>query len=99
MSVLQWTPHWAQLQRAADALEGDGLSPMATATASFVILFREGLEALLIVAALLAFTRKANAPRATHYIHLGLDRRAGRRRRHLVRGRHADFHSAAPRAN
>ncbi len=61
----------AQLQRAADALEGDGLSPMATATASFVILFREGLEALLIVAALLAFTRKANAPRATHYIHLG----------------------------
>ena len=59
------------LAQAAEALSGDGLSPAATLSASFFILFREGLEALLVVAALLTFTRKANAVRATRYIHLG----------------------------
>ncbi len=55
----------------ASALAGDGLSPVATLSASFFILFREGLEALLVVAALLTFTRKANASRATRHIHVG----------------------------
>ena len=59
------------LDNAAAALSGDGLSPAATLSASFFILFREGLEALLVVAALLTFTRKANAVRATRHIHLG----------------------------
>ncbi|ASK34086.1 cytochrome C [Alcanivorax sp. N3-2A] len=59
------------LAEAADALGGDGLSPAATFSASFFILFREGLEALLIVAALLTFTRKANARDATRHIHFG----------------------------
>lgn len=59
------------LERAATALSGDGLSPAATLSASFFILFREGLEALLVVAALLTFTRKAKAVRATRHIHLG----------------------------
>ena len=56
------------LAQAAEALSGDGLSPAATLSASFFILFREGLEAS-VVAALLTFTRKANAVRATRYIH------------------------------
>lgn len=59
------------LDDAAAVLAGDGLSPAATLSASFFILFREGLEALLVVAALLTFTRKANAARATRHIHLG----------------------------
>jgi high-affinity iron transporter len=61
----------ASLAEATDALSGDGLSPAATFSASFFILFREGLEALLVVAALLTFTRKANAISATRHIHLG----------------------------
>ncbi len=61
----------AALDDAAAVLSGDGLSPAATMSASFFILFREGLEALLVVAALLTFTRKANAVRATRHIHLG----------------------------
>ena len=59
------------LAEASDALAGDGLSPAATLSASFFILFREGLEALLVVAALLTFTRKANAVKATRHIHYG----------------------------
>jgi high-affinity iron transporter len=59
------------LREAAEALGGEGLSPAATFSASFFILFREGLEALLIVAALLTFTRKANAPNASKHIHFG----------------------------
>lgn len=59
------------LDDVATALSGDGLSPAATLSASFFILFREGLEALLVVAALLTFTRKANAARATRHIHMG----------------------------
>lgn len=61
----------AALADAEDALSGDGLSPAATFSASFFILFREGLEALLVVAALLTFTHKANAASATRHIHLG----------------------------
>ena len=59
------------LGQAADALGGDGLNAAATFSASFFILFREGLEALLIVAALLTFTRKAGATSATRHIHFG----------------------------
>lgn len=61
----------AQLDRASAALDTDGLGPVAAFSASFFILFREGLEALLIVTVLLTFTRKANAVTATRYIHFG----------------------------
>ncbi|EKF73083.1 cytochrome c family protein [Alcanivorax hongdengensis A-11-3] len=59
------------LEEAASVLGGQGLSPAATFSASFFILFREGLEALLVVAALLTFTRKAGAQRASRHIHYG----------------------------
>ena len=61
----------ARLESAGDALDTDGLAPLAAFSASFFILFREGLEALLIVTVLLAFTRKAGAAAATRQIHLG----------------------------
>ncbi|MCX7545743.1 cytochrome c/FTR1 family iron permease [Marinicella gelatinilytica] len=54
-----------------EVLDTGGLSAMATFSASFFILFREGLEAILVLAALLTFTRKAKAEKASRYIHYG----------------------------
>ena len=57
----------------AEAMLGDNSS--ADATTAFVgaltILLREGLEALLIVIAMMAFLRKANRPEAMPYVHAG----------------------------
>ncbi len=50
------------------AVAGD---PAATFLGAFTILVREGLEALLIVVALLAFLRKAERPDAARYVHAG----------------------------
>ena len=61
----------SHLRAAANRLDGDSLGAAATFSASFFILFREGLEALLIVAALLTFTRKARATTARRQIHGG----------------------------
>ncbi|MFK2902855.1 FTR1 family protein [Dyella ginsengisoli] len=43
----------------------------ATFLGAFTILVREGLEALLVVVALLAFLRKAARPEALRYVHAG----------------------------
>jgi high-affinity iron transporter len=64
---------------AIDTLLADArtaLSPNAASSATafvgaFTILLREGLEALLIVVAMLAFLRKADQTRALHYVHGG----------------------------
>ncbi|WP_341677288.1 FTR1 family protein [Niveibacterium sp. SC-1] len=71
----------AELQAQADTLaglfkEGDAvLSSSADATAaflgSFTILVREGLEALLVVVAMVAFLRKAERPDMLRYVHAG----------------------------
>lgn len=61
----------AVLIEVGDVLDTGGLSAMATFSASFFILFREGLEAILVLAALLTFTRKAKAEKASRYIHYG----------------------------
>jgi high-affinity iron transporter len=45
--------------------------PIATFLGAFTILVREGLEALLVVVALLAFLRKAERPHAVRYVHAG----------------------------
>ncbi|HKO87205.1 MAG TPA: cytochrome c/FTR1 family iron permease [Burkholderiales bacterium] len=56
----------------ADALLGDaGLSPSAAALSSFVILLREGLEAILVLAAVIAFLIKAERRDALRYVHAG----------------------------
>ena len=47
------------------------LSPAASFLASFLILLREGLEAVLVVTALLAFLRRSGQPRAIAHVHAG----------------------------
>lgn len=61
----------AALQRARDRLGEGSLSPLASFLASFVILLREGLEAVLVVAALVAFLRRSGQARALPYLHAG----------------------------
>src|SRR6185437_5114337 len=61
----------ALLDRAAAALSGSSLSPNAAFVSSMVILLREGLEAILVVAAIVAFTVKTGRHDATPYIHAG----------------------------
>lgn len=59
------------LARAADQLDTGGLSPLAALLGAFFILVREGLEALLVVAAIVAFLVKAERREALPYIHVG----------------------------
>lgn len=61
----------ALLDEAARQLGGDGLGPAGAFTASLVILLREGLEAILVVAALLAFVRRTGRPEAARWLHFG----------------------------
>ncbi|APV52492.1 hypothetical protein BWI17_16145 [Betaproteobacteria bacterium GR16-43] len=56
---------------AQSALSSGGLSPAASFLASFIILFREGLEAVLVIAALLAFLRRSGQAHAIPFLHLG----------------------------
>lgn len=59
------------LQRADAQLSGQGLSPAATFFSSLLILFREGLEAILVLAAIVAFVVKTGRRDALPYIHAG----------------------------
>lgn len=61
----------AVLGRAERVVADSAGDATTTFIGSFTILVREGLEALLIVVALLAFLRKAQRPEATRYVHLG----------------------------
>lgn len=60
-----------QLDLAGDLLDRRGLSGVAAFTAAFFILLREGLEALLIVAALAAFLIKTGHRNNLRYLHYG----------------------------
>ena len=59
------------LARTQDALAGTTLSAPGAALSSFVILMREGLEGILVLAAIIAFLVKANRRDALVYIHAG----------------------------
>lgn len=59
------------LVRAEKRLGGTGLSPTTAAVSAFLIVFREGLEALLVVAAIIAFLVKAGRREALPWIHAG----------------------------
>lgn len=59
------------LGRARVLLRGQGLSRVATFTSSFLILLREGLEAILVLAAVMAFVKKAGRREALRYVHAG----------------------------
>lgn len=61
----------ATLERARERLDSAALSPGAVFTSSFVILLREGLEALLVVAAIVAFLIKAGRRDALRWVHAG----------------------------
>ena len=60
-----------KLDLASELLGTKTLSASATFTSAFFILLREGLEALLVVAALLAFLVRTKRKDARRYIHFG----------------------------
>ncbi|MBA3835593.1 MAG: FTR1 family protein, partial [Sphingomonas sp.] len=59
------------LDEAEVALAPEAASSVATFLGSFAILLREGLEALLVVIAMIAFLRRAERPDALRYVHAG----------------------------
>lgn len=59
------------LQRAQDALSSAGLSATTAFASSLLILLREGLEAVLVLAAILAFVRRTGRRDALAYVHVG----------------------------
>ncbi len=59
------------LDEAQACVGGGELSVATTAFSAFLILAREGLEALLVVATIVAFLRKAGRQDALRYIHIG----------------------------
>jgi high-affinity iron transporter len=61
----------ALLAQARDALAGPGLSPRTIFASALLILLREGIEALLVVAAIVAFLVKARRRDALPYVHAG----------------------------
>jgi len=61
----------ALFDRAEVALAPDQASDASSFIGAFTILLREGLEALLIVIAMIAFLRKANREDAMPYVHAG----------------------------
>ena len=61
----------ALLAQAQALLTASAANPMTTFVGALTILVREGLEALLVVVALLAFLRKADRHDATRYVHAG----------------------------
>jgi high-affinity iron transporter len=61
----------ALLDRAEAALAPEAESDVSTFLGAFTILLREGLEALLVVIAMIAFLRKAERAEALPYVHGG----------------------------
>ncbi|MGH6658840.1 MAG: FTR1 family iron permease, partial [Sphingomicrobium sp.] len=59
------------LDEAETALAPEAASSLSTFLGAFTILLREGLEALLVVIAMMAFLRKAERPEAVPYVHGG----------------------------
>jgi high-affinity iron transporter len=61
----------AQLDSADEALAGDSLSPSVAFSSSLIILLREGLEAILVVAAMAAFLAKTGNVAGMRWLHTG----------------------------
>jgi high-affinity iron transporter len=61
----------ALLDRSEEALAPEAESDVATFLAAFTILLREGLEALLVVIAMIAFLKRAERTDALRYVHGG----------------------------
>ena len=56
---------------AAEKLSSGELSPSAAGFSAFLIILREGLEAVLVLAAILAFVSRSGRPGARRYVHAG----------------------------
>lgn len=56
---------------AGQKLSSSELSPSAAAFSAFLIILREGLEAVLVLAAILAFVSRSGQPGARRYVHAG----------------------------
>ncbi|MFC6476385.1 FTR1 family protein [Pseudomonas asuensis] len=61
----------AKLAAASELLSGDGMSASLSFFASLLILVREGLEAILVLAAILAFLRKTGQQSAIRSVNIG----------------------------
>ncbi|MBO3277490.1 cytochrome c/FTR1 family iron permease [Pseudomonas schmalbachii] len=61
----------AKLADAAKALSGDALSESISFFSALLILLREGVEAILVLAAILAFLRKTGQESAVRGVHVG----------------------------
>ena len=59
------------LDQAEAALAPEAATELSTFLGAFTILLREGLEALLVVIAMIAFLRKAERPEVLRYVHGG----------------------------
>lgn len=59
------------LKLAGQKLAGAEVSPGSLAFAAALIILREGLEAILVVAAILAFAARSGRPAARRYVHAG----------------------------
>ena len=59
------------LNQADSTLRGGSLSPTMGFTSSFIILLREGLEAILVLAAIITFLIKTERRDALIYVHVG----------------------------
>jgi high-affinity iron transporter len=59
------------LAAAESKLDAGGLSPGSAFTASLLILFREGLEAILVLAAIIAFVARTGRRDALRWVHVG----------------------------
>ena len=59
------------LERAGEELAAGGLSPLTAFLSALLILLREGLEAILVLAAIIAFVHKTGRRDAMPYIHFG----------------------------
>ncbi|MFJ3482514.1 FTR1 family protein [Pseudomonas sp. NPDC090202] len=61
----------AKLKESADLLGGDGLSASLSFISGLLILLREGLEAILVLAAILAFLRNTGQQSAVRSVNVG----------------------------
>jgi high-affinity iron transporter len=61
----------ALLDQSAAALAGDALSPSVAFSGSLIILLREGLEIILVLAAIIAYLVRSNRADALKYVHAG----------------------------
>lgn len=61
----------AGLEKAQILLSEGGLSPLLSFVASLIILLREGLEAILVLAAIYAFLSRSGATGSMKYVHSG----------------------------